>query len=120
MNPLGEKKTAALAKDIYDYLIANDLWFDCAIYFNGKRWSTYGTAGTGKSVIEEKADPHDYTGNAGDILTVIFEGPLYEALNYSDDYTVDEELSKIFEQYGCYYAFGEAWNITAIYDERNK
>lgn len=119
MNPLGEKKTAALAKDIYDYLIANGLWFDCAIYFNGKRWSTYGTAGTGKSVIEEEADPHDYTEYAGDILTVIFEGPLYEALNYSDDWTVDEELSKIFGQYGCYYAFGEAWNITAVCDEEN-
>lgn len=114
LNPLGEKKTAALAKDIYDYLIANGLWFDCAIYFNGKRWSTYGTAGTGKSVIEEEADPHDYTEYAGDILTVIFEGPLYEALNYgNDNWETEKQLRKIFEQYGCYFELGNSWNLTA-------
>ena len=68
-------------------------------------------------VVLEDEDPHTYTEYAGDILTMTFEGPLYEALNYGDyggyQWKTEEELTAIFRKYGLYYELGNAWNLTA-------
>lgn len=112
-----------LAKEIRQYLLDRDMWIDTTIYFNGKAFST----GDGQGhhyyndplhlVVLEDEDPHDYTEYAGDILTMTFEGPLYEALNYGDygdnQWQTEEELTAIFRKYGLYYELGNAWNLTA-------
>lgn len=109
-----------LAKEIRQYLLDREMWIDTTIYFNGIAFST----GDGKGnyfyndpdhlVVLENEDPHRYTEYAGDILTVSFEGPLYDALNYGDDnWATEEDLNKIFRKYGLYYELCNACNLTA-------
>ena len=112
-----------LAKEIRQYLLDRDMWSDTRIYFNGKAFSTDDRQGHYYSndpdhlVVLEDEDPHTYTEYAGDILTMTFEGPLYEALNYGvygdNPWQVEEELTAIFRKYGLYYELGNAWNLSA-------
>lgn len=109
-----------LANDIRDYLLLRGMWQDTFIYFNGKAFGTddghghYYYNDPTHLVVLENEDPHDYTEYAGDILTMTFEGPLYEAMNYgSDRWQTEEDLLEIFRRYGLYYEMGEAWNLTA-------
>ena len=74
------------ARDIIDWMIKHDLWIDTAIYVNGKRYGDY----DGKDYhygntwdcvfVEENMDPRDYFDFAGDLLSMSFEGTLYEIL----------------------------------------
>lgn len=112
-----------LAKEIRQYLLDRDMWIDTRIYFNGKAFSTDDRDGhyyyndPDHLVVLEDEDPHTYTEYAGDILTMTFEGPLYEALNYGGyegyQWKTEEELTDIFRKYGLYYELGNAWNLTA-------
>lgn len=109
-----------LANDIRDYLLLRGMWQDTFIYFNGKAFGTddghghYYYNDPTHLVVLENEDPHRYTDYAGDILTMTFEGPLYEAMNYgSDRWQTEEDLLEIFRRYGLYYEMGEAWNLTA-------
>lgn len=104
-----------LKDEIIDLLHENEMWLDVSIYCNGKCWSTsdkeckhfrYG----GEPFVYE-ADPHDYTEYAGDILTMTFEGPLYDALNYG--FRFEDKLLSLFKKYGLYYEMGHAWDLTA-------
>lgn len=77
-----------LAKEIRQYLLDRDMWSDVRIYFNGKAFSTDDGQGhhyyndPQHLIVLEDEDPLRYTEYAGDILTMTFEGHLYEALNY--------------------------------------
>ena len=109
-----------LATEIRDLLLNRDMWVDTRIYFNGKAYSTddgeghYYYKDPNHLVVLENMDPHRYTEYAGDILTMTFEGPLYEALNYSADYKFEKEFLDLFNKYGLFYELGEAWNLTAV------
>jgi hypothetical protein len=119
-NPLTEKEREALAKEIYNFLLENDLWSDVCIYFNGICWSTndrkcehfrYG----GEPFVFED-DPRrcfEYVRDPN-ILTMSFEGPFYEVLNgdYRGDYELENKFRKILEKYGLYYEQGDAWNLS--------
>lgn len=116
----------ALAKDIYDFLIKYEMWMDVYIYFNGICWGTSNKEGNkfaynGTPFIYED-DPKKYFEYVGDILSMSFEGPLYELLNwyipnYPGSYKyyskLDEEFRSIFDKYGLYFELGNAWNLTA-------
>lgn len=112
-----------LAKEIRQYLLDREMWSDVRIYFNGKAFATDDREGNYyyndpvHLVVLEDEDPRTYTEYAGDILTMTFEGPLYEALNYGDyggyQWKTEEELTAIFRKYGLYYELGNAWNLTA-------
>ena len=112
-----------LAKEIRQYLLDREMWSDIRIYFNGKAFATDDREGhyyyndPDHLVVLEDEDPHTYTEYAGDILTMTFEGPLYEVLNYGgygkNPWQVKEELTAIFRKYGLYYELGNAWNLTA-------
>lgn len=112
-----------LAKEIRQYLLDRDMWIDTRIYFGGKAFATDDREGhyyyndPDHLVVLEDEDPHTYTEYAGDILTMTFEGPLYEVLNYGgygdNPWQVEEELTAIFRKYGLYYELGNAWNLTA-------
>lgn len=116
-NPLGEEATAALAKDIYDFLIKYDMWIDVAIYFNGIRWSTYGgdkSEGSVEPFVTE-ADPHDYFKYVGPILSMSFEGTFYEIMNgYRGNigWKIEKEFRDLLAKYGVYYELGNAWNLS--------
>lgn len=115
-NPLGDERTASLAKNIYEFLLKHDIWVDVSIYFDGICWSTSNKEGENHRYNSTphiyEADPHDWFAYVGPILSMSFEGPLYEILNGYADSTIITEFNKIFERYGTYYELGDAWNLT--------
>ena len=121
MNPLNEKKREEMATEIFEWLVEHELWVDVCIYFNGKRWGTHNIE-TGefyynqRKYYEAEADPRDYfeyVREPENILSMSFEGPLYEILNGYGGHHLAEEFVKIFEKYGLYIELGNSWNLTA-------
>ena len=116
-------KIELLAKDIYDWCIAKELWGDNIIYFNGKAWSSSSTwSGVkGKMIGEdlyeyEDKNPLDYFEYANpDTLSMSFEGSLNYVLNgYSYGWVkLEAEFLKLFEKYGYYYEMGYSWSLSA-------
>lgn len=106
-----------LANEIMAYLEKYHLDSDVCIYFNNKRMKNeYDWRNPDKPperIVEENMCPHDYFEyiNYDHILSMSFEGPLYDSLNYSG-YKA-EGLCKIFEKYGLYWELGNAWNLSA-------
>ena len=112
-----------LVMGIIRYLLKNELYYDVAIYANKRVYCfdkandpDYITAnipeGTYYKSIFETTASCDYKND--DTVTMTFDGPLYEALNfdYKDDTT--EELQNIFQKYGLYFELGNAWNLAAF------
>lgn len=118
---LTAKKIEALATEILDFLLEHEIWIDTHIYFNGKCWSSHNKE-TGtfhyndkENVYEYEADPRDYFEYVREpnILSMSFEGPLYEVMNgYFANDGLEEKFSKILEKYGLYYELGHAWNLS--------
>jgi hypothetical protein len=117
-------KQGKLAKDIIDWLLKKEIFDDTFIYVNGKRYGTYdgeghynyGTSSWDKVYVEDNKDPKDYFEYAGKILSMSFEGPLYDLLNYGFEWNshAEDELRNIFHKYGYYFELGNAWNLTAV------
>lgn len=109
MNKLTKTNIEELAKEIIAFLDKEELASDVRIYFNNKVISNEGRHW--KSI--ENIDPHNYFGCAYDhILSMSFEGPLYEVLNYTFG-REEKGFSSIFEKWGLYYEIGDAWNLSA-------
>ena len=121
MKPISDKKCEELATEIFEWLVKNEMWVDVRIYFNGKYWGTHNPE-TGEYYYNELkhyegiADPRDYfeyVRESENILSMSFEGPLYELLNGYTGYRLVDQFNKIFENYGLYYEMGHQWNLTA-------
>ena len=107
-----------LAKEITTFLEKEKLASDVSIYFNNKVMRDRGTWGDDYNYIPkwettENVDPHDYFEYAAydHILSMSFEGALYEVLNYTGG-RKGEEFERIFERHGLYFEFGNAWNLS--------
>lgn len=122
------KQAEKCAQEIIDFLLEHEMWIDTRIYVNGCYYSCEGPDGhyhygnTRDCVFKyTEADPRRYFDyvNEEHFISMSFEGPLYELLNYGYFYSnsagekLEEEFSKIFEKYGYYYQIGNAWNLTA-------
>lgn len=113
-----------LATEIFNWLVDRELWMDVAIYFNGKRWSTANADHTEfcyneRRYFEDVADPKDYfeyVREPENILSMSFEGSLYEVLNgYVRGWVkLEDEFRKIFDKYGLYYEMGGSWNLSCF------
>lgn len=112
---------------IIDYLVAHDLFDEVIIYTGNKRYlsADYGRMsgaapidyvtrkGTEVELWVEDAQASQYLEfTCDDTLSMAFEGPLYDAMNYGDG-TVEAALSRIFERHGLYFEMGDAWNLTS-------
>lgn len=105
------------AHDVMAYLTKHHLDSDVCIYFNNKRmrheydWRNLDMPP--KVIIEDNMSPLDYFEyvNYNHILSMSFEGPLYESLNHTG--YKEEGLRKLFEKYGVYWELGNAWNLSA-------
>jgi hypothetical protein len=125
-NVLTAEQREQLATEIFNWLVDNDLWIDVSIYFNGKRWSTMRKVGeeyefcyNERRYFESEADPKDYfeyVREPENILSMSFEGSLYEILNgYVRGWAkLEDEFRKIFDKYGVYPQMGNAWNLTCF------
>ena len=117
-------KTEKLARDIIDWLLKKEIFDDTFIYVNGKRYGTYdgeknynyGTNSWDDVYVEENKNAKDYFEYAGPYLSMSFEGPLYDLLNYGFEWNshAEEELNEIFKKHGFYYELGNSWNLTAV------
>ena len=123
MAKMTAKKVENLAKDIHTWLVNHEMWIDVHIYFNGKCWSTNNKDHTEfcyneNRYFEYEADPKNYFEYVREpnILSMSFEGILYEVLNgYTHGWTKTEaEFRAIFEKYGLYFELGNAWNLTCF------
>lgn len=117
------ERLESLAKDIYSWLVEHRMWIDVSIYYDGKRMRTEGKEGD-KTVFRyngepffDEAEPNRYFDYVADphILSMSFEGPLYDLLNYGFD-GMEDEFREVFRKHGVYFELGNAWNLTC-YEE---
>ena len=118
MNKITKKDIENLASEIMAFLEAHDIADSVSIYYNGNvvRSKTEYKSNNEYSytwIKTENVAPHDYFEYAAydHILSMSFEGGLYDLLNYSGGSKMDK-FEKIFERYGLYYELGNAWNLT--------
>lgn len=118
-NPLTTNQREQLATEIFNWLVDNELWVDVCIYFNGKRWSTNNKdcsefCYNERKYFEDEANPMDYFEYVREpnILSMSFEGALYNVLNGYSYGNEEVKFRKIFEKYGLYYELGNAWNLS--------
>ena len=118
MKKITKSDIEMLAKEITVFLELHNIAGDVSIYFNNKVLrSKMVTDGIDKYkyVWNEEFDvnPHDYFDYCAydHILSMSFEGGLYDVLNYSGGSKMDKFM-KIFEKRGLYYELGNAWNLS--------
>lgn len=118
---LTKKQKENLAKEIFNWLVDNEMWVDVHIYVNGKCYGTSNQDNTEfcyneRRYFEYEAEPKNYFEyvNEPNILSMSFEGSLYDVLNgyVSGWVKLEDELRKIFEKYGLYFELGNAWNLS--------
>ena len=118
---LTKKQREELATEIFNWLNDHEMWVDVHIYFNGKCWSTNSKDGkefcyNERRYFEYEAEPKNYFEYVREpnILSMSFEGDLYDVLNgYAYGWVKrEDEFRKIFEKYGVYFELGNAWNLS--------
>lgn len=119
MEKMTKKDIDKLAREIMDFLTRQNLDEDVFIFYNGKRmWHKYGhdefhcRIGKPELVIEDGFCPFDYFtyGNHQHILSMSFEGSLYETINYGG--RGFGGFDKILTEHGLYYELGDSWNLS--------
>lgn len=118
MNKITKTDIERLANEIIAFLEAYGIANSVSIYYNGnvvRSRTEYDSEYNAKYtwVKTYDVDPHDYFEYAAydHILSMSFEGGLYDLLNYSGGSKMDKFM-KIFEEYGLYYELGNAWNLS--------
>ncbi len=122
MTSTERKRNKALADEIRAWLLDHDMWIDTNIYFNGKCYSTEDPEAhkhyynDPKHLVEYEDDPGMYVEYCNrDTLTMTFEGPLYDLLNYGE-YPPgwEEEFNAIFRKHGMFFELGYSWSLVAV------
>lgn len=118
MKKLTKTNIEALAFEIRSFLEKHELASSVSIYYNNKVVRDRGSYDKKYNYIPkwettEDVDPHDYFEWAAydHILSMSFEGPLYDVLNYRFG-VLEEKFRSIFERRGLYYEFGNMWNLS--------
>lgn len=119
-------KYEKLAINIMKYLNKYDMFRDVLIYVNNKciasnpvsRKDEYEKRETDNHIeywVRKEPDPKKYIEYANpETITMSFEGPLYDAVNYGigRGYKTEDEMQKIFAKYDLYFEFGYAWSLS--------
>tara|TARA_R100000995_G_C3480810_1_gene123770 strand:- start:1310 stop:1654 length:345 start_codon:yes stop_codon:yes gene_type:complete len=108
-------KKVEMVRKIESWLKKNRLTSCVRIYFNNKCFCWYDSS-KNKKIIEDikGSDYFDYAND--ETISMSFEGPLYEVLNYACDSkryeTLEDEFINLIKSYGYYYELGNAWNLS--------
>jgi len=113
---LTREEKEALAKEVRQFLIDNELWTNVRIYFNGRAFC----ANDGDL---ENIDPREYFEFVAKdhIMSMSFEGPFYGCMNFycehgaDFDIRIQQEFYDILAKYGVYNELGDAWNLSCYY-----
>ena len=110
------------AKEIISFLIKHHMWIDTSIYVNGKRYGCYDGEhyhydNTWDCVFrEDDKNPADYVEFYSDFLTMTFEGPFYDVINYTYSAKYSDKLlaefDDILKKYRKYYELGYSWSLS--------
>lgn len=127
IKPITPRDTDAkerFAMKIIEWLAKRELWYEVAIYVNGKCYSADGYDKTKNPVrlqtpkdgvtyyVTDVPDPTVIVEYANpDLITMTFEGPLYQALNYDSD--MEQAFMDLFEKRGLYFEYGYTWSLSA-------
>jgi hypothetical protein len=103
-------KMEVIAKEIKQFLVDRDMWLDTRIYFNGMAFCSCGGVDTVLTDIKPETF-FKYTNP--ETLSMSFEGPLYEELNYGTyGWKTQTEFIELLEKHGYYYELGNYWNLS--------
>lgn len=118
MKKLTKTNIETFAKEIIEFLETKGLANSVSIYFNNKVIRSVGHYDEDFNYVPqwettEDVNPHDYFEYAAynHILSMGFEGGLYDVLNYTFGRR-EEEFRAIFDKYGVYYELGNSWNLS--------
>jgi len=109
-----------LAYEIAELLEKHECHTDVAIYFEGKRLSTFADLKENyrKWVLEEGYDPKSYTEYANPkTITMTFEGSFYEVMNYGFSPKLYDKFTQLINSYGFWFELGNAWNLSLYSDD---
>jgi len=98
-----------LAEEIIS-LCEREMYSDTCVYWNNKRVCIDSNAK--RQPIEDNINPKEYFKWAATkhILSMSFEGLLYDAIDNDED----EKLRSLLDKYGLYYELGNSWNLTVF------
>ena len=106
---IDETINSIMADKISDVIIDNEFGYDTRIYFNNMAYEF--NDNQYKIINNIKASKYfEYANDA--TVSMSFEGSLYNSLNGYSKPSIYNELDKIVNQYGFYFEFGNAWNMT--------
>lgn len=118
------KEKQKIADEIIEFLQERELFHDVSLYVNNKRYSS--NKSKSSHAVKTKFGEYYATDNVNvkdcveysnpDLITMTFEGPFYEELNYSSDGTTYEAFSELLNKHGMYFEQGYAWSL-AVYTE---
>lgn len=99
-----------LATEIGRLIVKEGIDLDATMYFNNMRHIYKGNR---MYDIEYDVNVDDYVKYHGDILTITFEGALYEIMNgYCPDNGFLKKFEAILDKYNLCYEMGDAWNLS--------
>ena len=100
--------TQAISK----WLVANDLHDDVRIYFNDRAYS-FKDDGEITRRSDIKGSTYFHYAN-DDTVSVSFEGPLYEVLNFYHPRSAElhEQFMNLVDEHGFWFEMGNHWNLS--------
>lgn len=106
-------KMEELREKIIDLFKSYELYLDCTIFCNGKRYCY----SNDKLETEEDADVSEWLDYYNpDTLSMSFDGDIYDVFNYGALPSLWEKFDELISSYRYYYELGNAWNLS-LYDK---
>lgn len=119
---LTAEQIEALANEIREFLLAQGMWQDVEIFFNGQMYTTHDPITNNhyyndreNLITVENVEPNFEYATSETPLSMAFEGPVCHMLYYNWYPAERRVFEKILQRYGLYYEFGNHWNITCDY-----
>lgn len=116
-----KKQNRQMVLELIRYLQLQGLFtYDVNLYFNNTRYGIPRRNDSdlvkktryGHYYITDNIDVSHYTKYFNpETITITFEGPLYDALNYGNG-SVNADIKSIAGKYGLYPEQGDAWNLS--------
>lgn len=120
--PVTPENMRILAEKLIDYFAKEECWYEMGIYVDNERWSSNPDKNdekfvTGKETVyyvQKNVDIKSRLEYSNpETVSLYFEGPLYETINYND-YNYISKLTQMFlEKYNLYFEQGDAWSMAA-------
>ena len=106
-----KERNQKLADELKNFLVKNEIGIDTRIYFNEM---CYDFDSNGKVALLKDIKASDYFDCANNnTISMSFEGPLYDILNYCSPYHLAKKFYNIFKKYDLFGEQGDSWNLVA-------